>query len=114
MHSRSKTKTLAILSQMRLMSREAESVSKLLKTGDLSPFSEWRSSLGVFGGNSIERLRIPCFSAFRREAALPDSVRGPVERLALARFACSFRSEIGRLTCETSCSVSRTDVSCSI
>jgi hypothetical protein len=69
---------------------------------DPPSFNELRSKFGVSADKSTERLSIPCFSAFRREAALPASVRGPVERLALARFARSFRSEIGRLTRKTS------------
>src|SRR2546427_4734083 len=34
----------------------------------------------------------PCFTAFWRTRLLPASVRGPVERLALARFAARFLS----------------------
>jgi len=45
---------------------------------------------------STIRLKIPCLRAFLREMVLPLSVRGPVERLALARFALSCFSEMGR------------------
>ena len=67
------------------------------------PKSELRSP------KSSERLRIPCLIAFLREAAFPASVRGQVERLALARFAYSFRSEIGRLMGKTSSFCPRSD-----
>ena len=83
------------------MSCEPERASRLAEANDRSSFHERRSTVVVSGGKSSDRFKIPCFSAFRRETALPASVRGPVERFALARFARSFRSEIGRLLRKT-------------
>lgn len=97
MRSCSRAKTLANLSHRALISGGAEFVPGIVGANTPAEFDERRSTLGVVDGKSSERLRIPCFSAFRRATALPASVLGPVERLALARLACSFRSDIGRL-----------------
>ena len=83
---------------MRSISCSAGLVPRASGTSDPFNFGVRRSQGGLAFGGSTERLRIPCFSAFLHAAALPISVLGPVERLALARFACSLRSEIGRLT----------------
>src|SRR5579863_5400707 len=80
---------------MRFISNNAESVPKASDTSDLFNLREARSIPGIARGKSTDRLRIPCLSAFLREVALPASVFGPVERLALARLARSLRSEIG-------------------
>jgi hypothetical protein len=97
----SKATTLASLHQMRLISCSAEFAPRTSDTSDPFNFTERRSSPGPATGKSVEQLVIPCLRAFLREAALPASVFGPVERLALARFACSFRSEIGNLVSTT-------------
>lgn len=86
---------------MRLISSSAELAQRISGPSNCSDFSEWRLKLSAASVISTERLRIPCFSAFRRETALPASVRGPVERLALARLACSFRCEMTGLMSTT-------------
>ena len=64
-------------------------------SSDPYAWDELVSSDRVALATSIVQLRIPCLSAFLQETALPAVVLGPVERWALARFACSVRSEIG-------------------
>src|SRR5579863_583998 len=112
MESLSRIKTLAILSQMRWISCEPDSISRLSAPIDPSNLNECAPQLGVRERKTIALLRIPCFSALRREAALPATLLGPVERLALTRFACSFRSEIGRLIRKESCVCSASDRFC--
>src|SRR5690242_14740204 len=40
----------------------------------------------------------PCLTAFREERALPASVRGPVERSALAALAAAWAGELIRMS----------------